>query len=72
MAKYKLVALEQGWLDRFNEYLGTGYDNDEVFNEDETVSTDNFGEYGIQETVENFNNRVAQGPAIELVEVSDD
>ncbi|MBZ5968992.1 hypothetical protein [Leuconostoc gasicomitatum] len=72
MAKYKLVAEEQGWLDSFNNYWGTKYSNNEPVFKSQELNSYSIGAETLESAVDIFNQRVAQGPAIELVEVSDD
>ncbi|EHD5018751.1 hypothetical protein JRB95_001378 [Listeria monocytogenes] len=64
MALYKITTdgEEQGWIDAFNLFSGTHYKIDEVLTGDLTE---------LKESIFYFNNGVACGPAISIMEVSE-
>lgn len=65
MAIYKITAdrEDQGWMDAFNLHSGTHYKIGEVLTGDLT---------DLKEKIFHFNNGVALGPAISIVEVQDE
>lgn len=65
MAIYKITTdgEEQGWMDAFNTHYATDFKIDEVLAGDLTQ---------LREKIYHFNNGVACGPAISIVEVQDE
>lgn len=65
MATYKITAdsEDQGWMDAFNLHCGTHYKIGEVLTGDLTE---------LQERIFYFNNGVALGPAVSIVEAQDE
>lgn len=63
MKKYKIIPTEQGWLDHFNSQFLSSYQWGEIIslNDYETLS----------DKIEFFNEIVAGGPAIVLLEVEE-
>lgn len=61
MKKYRIEA-EQKWLDKFNSCFNTIYEFGVIYYTDTVLNHD---------TVDWFNSEIAQGPAIELVEVNE-
>lgn len=65
MAIYKITTdgEEQGWMDAFNRECNTNYNIGEVLTGDLTE---------LRQKIYHFNNGVACGPAIQILEVQDE
>ena len=65
----RIHADDKHWLDSFNSYWSSEYENDEIVSDDEIVEVNVIEDVYIETAVERFNAAFAQGPAIKLLEV---
>jgi hypothetical protein len=61
--KFKITAIEQGWLDSFNSHFLTNYQLNQVLKLNQTDCAD------LLARIEEFNETIAYGYAIDLEEV---
>lgn len=59
----KITAVEQAWLDGFNNRFNTNYVNGEVM----AIATDKFDI--IKRNITQFNRTIAQGNAIDIIRI---
>lgn len=65
---FKIVAEEQVWLDRFNDYFGVKYKNGQLL-EDKEVDDVTLGKFNVKYAISGFNKTIAQGEAILIEKV---
>lgn len=65
---FKIVAEEQVWLDRFNDYFGVKYKNGQLLEENE-VDNVPLGKFTVKYAVSGFNKTIAQGKVIWIEKV---
>ena len=64
MTKYRIDG-EQGWLDNFNDGIGTNYQENQILDLSEREYEQLISEFNY------FNNMIAFGPALDLIEVEE-
>ncbi|UIB81253.1 hypothetical protein [Flyfo myovirus Tbat2_7] len=63
---FKIAAENEKWLQSFNQKNDTDYYIGELVADEEILYVDEFGEHYLENAIEDFNNRIAQGKAIWL------